>query len=92
MDVAEYINDFFSQLFHKKPCANCEYLKNQIEIERREKNKILNLLIESRQPEEKVIVSEEPIDYKPISPSVPWRVRAQQMTHESFNKKEKTDA
>ncbi len=63
------------------------YLRHQIEAERAEKQKLLNLILEMNQPRPAEQEPEDNTDYKPVMPSyIPWHIQKQRLEMASRNR------
>ncbi len=68
-------------------CETCEVLKKELEIERSEKQKLLQVILDFNKPPVQVTKEEIP-DLKPIGNRLSWTARRQLLEQEDLRKSE----
>lgn len=71
--IIESISQWIIRLFEPSVCETCEYLKLQLEKEKAERNKLIELLI----PKQPDTIESDAVEREPISKFVPWHLRRQ---------------
>lgn len=83
------MKEFFFKLFRLEwepaPCETCEVLKLQLALEREEKKKLLDLILNKDEKVEAPQTPETPVRVTRSS-YIPWSVRRQMLEEESRNK------